>query len=142
MESRIKSLLEKYWQGDTSVEEEKRIKDYFKNNPDQTPEGLYFEKIKSDKSSFPQKSFEHPGRKINRVWLSAAAAVFILLISLPFIFNNQKQQPDQFAVDDPAKALEITRTSLQMVSNGLNKGKTYSNELVKFNEAKSIIKNQ
>ena len=141
MESRIKGLLEKYWQGETSVEEERLIKEHFNSNSGQSMEGLLFEKIKSDKSLIPQKPFEHPGRKIRRVWLSVAAAVIILLISLPFVFNNQTQQ-DQFEVDNPAEALEITRASLQMVSNGLNKGKTYSNELVKFNEAKTIIKNQ
>ncbi len=141
MKSRIKGLLEKYWQGDTSIEEERLIKEYFKTNPNHSGEGQYFGKIKSYKSVFPQKAFEHPGRKIRRVWLSVAAAVIILLISIPFVFNNQTQQ-DQFAVDNPAEALEITRASLQMVSNGLNKGKTYSNELVKFNEAKTIIKNQ
>lgn len=141
MESRIKGLLEKYWQGETSVEEERLIKEYFKNNPDQSYEGIYFKKIKSDKRIFPQKTFQHPGRKFRLVWLSVAAAVIILLISIPFVFNNQTQQ-DHFAVDNPAEALEITRASLQMVSNGLNKGKTYSNELVKFNEAKTIIKKQ
>lgn len=141
MELRIKGLLEKYWQGNTTVEEEKLIKDYFKNNPDKTTEGLYFEKIKSVKHSLPQKSFEHPGRRIRRVWLSSAAAIIILLVSIPLVFNNQSQQ-DRFAIEDPAEALEITRASLQRVSNGLNKGKTYSNELVKFNKAKTIIKNQ
>ena len=141
MESRIKGLLEKYWQGETSIEEERLIKEYFKNNPNHSGEGQYFGKIKSEKHVFPHKAFEHPGRKIRRVWLSVAAAVIILLISIPFVFNNQTQQ-DQFEVDNPAEALEITRASLQMVSNGLNKGKTYSNELVKFNEAKTIIKNQ
>jgi hypothetical protein len=40
------------------------------------------------------------------------------------------------------EAFEVTRASLQMVSNGLNKGKTYSKELTKFNEAKQIIKKQ
>lgn len=138
MESRIKGILEKYWLGETTVDEERLMKEYFVKNPDQYPENLYFENIKLEKSIEPQKNFEHPGRKIKRVWLSVAAAILIALISVPFIFNNETPQ-DQFAVEDPTEALEITRASLRMVSEGLNKGKTYSNELTKFNEAKQII---
>jgi len=51
--------------------------------------------------------------------------------------NNNK--PDQFAVEDPKEAFEITRASLMMVSERLNKGKTYSQELDKINKAKEII---
>jgi len=69
-------------------------------------------------------------------WISAAAAILILLFTIPFLFNNN-QVNDQFAVEDPTEAYEITRASLMMVSNGLNKGKTYSKkELNKFNDAK------
>ena len=141
MESRIKGLLEKYWQGETSVEEETLIKEYFESNPDQSPEGIYFENIEAKKGNKSEKSFEHPGRKIRRIWLSVAAAILIGLIAVPFIFNN-KTTSDQFAVEDPKEALEITRASLMMISDGLNKGKTYSKELTKFNEAKTIIKKQ
>jgi len=141
MESRIKGLYEKYWQGETSVEEERLIKEYFKSNPDQSPESQYFENIEAKKGNKSEKPFEHPGRKIQRVWLSVAAAVVIGLLSLPFIFQQETKQ-DQFAVDNPAEAYEITRASLMMVSNGLNKGKTYSKELSKFNEVKTIIKNK
>ncbi len=141
MESRIKSLLEKYWQGETSVEEESLIKEYLKSNPDQSPEGMYFENIETKKTVSSQKAFDHPGRKIRRVWLSVAAAVLIVLITIPFIFNNESA-PDQFAVEDPTEALEITRASLMMISDGLNKGKTYSKELTKFSEAKQLIKKQ
>lgn len=138
MESRIKGLLEKYWQGETAVEEERLIKDYFKNNPDQSPEGLHFGEIENRKRNFPNKTFDHPGRKISRMRLTAAAAVLIILIALPFVFQ-QNDQNDQFAVEDPMEAFEVTRTSLMMVSEGLNKGKTYSKELTKFNVAQERI---
>lgn len=141
MESRIKGLLEKYWQGETSVEEERLLKKYFVHHPDQSAEKMHFANIKKEKSKYSQSAFEHPGRRIRRIWLSVAAAVLLLLITIPFIFNKQVDQ-DQFVVDDPTEALEITRASLRMVSDGLNKGKSYSNELVKFNEAKQIIKKQ
>lgn len=141
MESQIKGLLEKYWQGETSVEEESLIKKYFIQHPHQSAENLHFENISKEKSKYSHSTFEHPGRKIRRVWLSVAAALLLLLITVPFVFNNQADQ-DQFVVNDPTEALEITRASLRMVSDGLNKGKSYSNELAKFNDAKQIIKKQ
>jgi len=142
MDLQIEKLLEKYWAGETSLDEEKEIREYFKDHPDQSPEGEYFERIKSKRETEPQYSFVHPGRKIRRLWLSAAAAVIIALLSIPFIIQQQKPK-DKFAVNDPKEAFEITKASLMMVSQGLNKGKTYSaDELGKFDKAKTIIKEQ
>ena len=139
MESQIKSLLEKYWQGETSLAEEKQIKEYFKQHPDLSAEGQYFRETASARKEVSAKAFEHPGRKRKLVWLSVAAAVLIAVMTLPFVFNHETTQ-DQFAVDNPTEAYEITRASLMMVSNGLNKGKTFSKkEMNKFNEAKTIV---
>lgn len=141
MDLQIEQLLEKYWNGETSIAEETLIKEYFKEHPDLSMEEQYFGKVDSSRKEVPTKAFEHPGRKRRLSWLSAAAAVLLVLMTLPFIFNNETQQ-EQFAVDNPTEAYEITRASLMMVSNGLNKGKTYSKELNKINEVKTIIKTQ
>ena len=141
MDLQNEQLLEKYWRGETSITEEKLIREYFKQNPDLSMEGQYFGKVASGQSKMPGKAFKHPGRKRRLTWLSIAAAVIIGLLSLPFVFQQETTQ-DQFAVENPTEALEITKVSLMMVSNGLNKGKTYSKELSKFNEVKTIIKKQ
>jgi hypothetical protein len=141
MDLQTEQLLEKYWRGETSVAEEQLIKAYFQQHPDESMEGQYFGLAASAASVIPEKAFEHPGIKRRRIWLSAAAAILIGLISIPFIINNEKS-PEPYAVQDPMEAFEVTRASLQMVSNGLNKGKIYSKELTKFNEAKQIIKKQ
>ena len=141
MDLQTEKLLEKYWSGETSVAEEKMIKAYFQQHPEASLEASYFEKLNTEASKKPGRSFEHPGNKNRRIWLSVAAAILIGLISIPFIINSEKA-PEPYAVQDPMEAFEVTRASLQMVSNGLNKGKTYSKELTKFNEAKQIIKKQ
>jgi len=141
MDLQIEQLLEKYRNGETTIADENLIKEYFKKNPDLSMEGQYFGKVDSSRKEVPSKAFKHPGRKRRLTWLSAAAAVLIVLMTLPFIFNNESSQ-EQFAVENPAEAYEITRASLMMVSNGLNKGKTYSKELNKINEVKTIIKTQ
>jgi len=141
MDLQTEKLLEKYWRGETSVAEEKMIKAYFQQHPEASLEASYFEKLNTEVSKKPGRSFEHPGRKKRRIWLSVAAAILIGFISIPFIINSEKS-PEPYAVQDPMEAFEVTRASLQMVSNGLNKGKTYSKELTKFNEATQIIKKQ
>ena len=141
MDLQTEKLLEKYWRGETSVADEKMIKAYFQQHPEASLEASYFEKLNTEASKKSGRLFEHPGRKKRRIWLSVAAAILIGFISIPFIINSEKS-PEPYAVQDPMEAFEVTRASLQMVSNGLNKGKTYSKELTKFNEATQIIKKQ
>jgi len=139
MDLQTEKLLEKYWRGETSVAEEKKIKAYFQQHPGETMEAQYFSNTAKAANVKSGKTFEHPGNKSRRIWLSVAAALLIGLISIPFLLNQEKA-PEPYAVQDPMEAFEVTRASLQMVSNGLNKGKTYSKELTKFNEATQIIK--
>ena len=141
MDSQTEKLLEKYWHGETTIAEERALKAYFEKHAEDSLEAQYFGNLNSAAVKEPSKNFIHPGMRRKRIWISAAAAIIVGLISIPFIMNLEKA-PDQYAVEDPMQAFEVTRASLQMVSNGLNKGKTYSKELTKFNEAKQIIKKQ
>ena len=141
MDLQTEKLLKKYWEGETTIAEERMIKEYFQKPAEESKEAQYFRNIETAAQLEPAENFMHPNKRRKRIWLSAAAALIIGLISIPVIMNLEKE-PDQFAVEDPMQAFEVTRASLQMVSKGLNKGKTYSKELTKFNEAKQIIKKQ
>lgn len=140
MESRIDKLKEKYWAGETTLDEERELKDFFKSNPSLSKEGTYFSSFNDKQDLASKRSFSHPGRKNRQTWWSIAAAIIVLVaVSLFFLPKNDNQQ--QFAIEDPTEAYEITKASLMMVSQGLNKGKTYSKKLNKINDAKQIIKN-
>ena len=141
MESQIKKLLEKYWAGESSVSEEREIKEYFKNNPSLANEGLYFAGLGKQKETKATNSFQHPGRKLDRNnWYSAVAAAVMLGIVVSSFFITQNQKPKQFVIDDPKEAYEVTRQALMMVSAGLNEGKTYTLTIEKFNKTQQIIK--
>lgn len=140
MDSQIKGLIEKYWNGETDLNEEKQVREYFRTHDGSGLEDQFFNQLASQQQVVPEKAFRHPGQQIRFKRIIAAAAAIIILFTVSVWMFPAK--PDKFAVNDPAEAFEITKASLQMVSNGLNKGKTYSNELAKFNEAKTIIKNQ
>lgn len=138
MDLRIEKLKEKYWAGETTPAEEKELKSYFRDNPSLQKESGFFKAIDKQRKIKPEYGFSHPGKKHYPQWLSAAAAILILISVGFFMFQNNEKQ-DQYAIDDPQEAYEITRASLLKVSEGLNKGKTYSKELNKINEAKEII---
>ena len=135
MELQIDELLEKYWKGDTSLEEERLIKSHFKSNPSLTNEGHYFRYLSNQKQTKMEDA--KPAVKQSRKWLSAAATVTIGLITAVLVFNDANKDP--FAEEDPEKALEATRNALMMIGAGLNEGQIHAMELTKFNKAKEEL---
>ncbi len=135
MAPEIDQLLEKYWNGETSLEEEKKIKAHFSSKKNLSPQARYFQGIEKQKKVTADITF----RRSNFNRFSVAASVAVGLLVAFFVFKDA-QQKDAFAVDDPQEALEITRNALMMVSSGLNEGKSYSAELKKINKAKNTSK--
>lgn len=138
MESRIEALREKYWKGETTLDEEQELKTYFKENPALSNEGKYFYALGKKQQVNPPATFRHPGKSARRAKWSVAAAVIIGLMAAVLVIQDAKNQRE-FVVDDPQEAYEITRKALLMVSSGLNEGKTYSKELTNINKAEEII---
>ncbi|MFH6984067.1 hypothetical protein [Marinoscillum sp. 108] len=138
MESRIKGLLEKYWAGETSIQEETELKEHFRENPSLTSEGSYFRELNRLKAD-PEVKFTHPGRAGRKARWSVAAVVTIGLMAAVLVIQDARKQ-SEFAVEDPKEAFEITRKALLMVSSGLNEGKTYSTEINNLNKAEELIR--
>lgn len=138
MESQINELQEKYWAGETSLEEEKILKAYFENQNNNGLESEYFAFLKKKKNLKTQLKFEYPQKKIlfSKWWMAAAITVGILFGAyLLQISENQ----NEFIVSDPQKAYEITREALFTISKNMNKGTAYAGNLEKFVEAQEII---
>jgi len=134
MESPIEQLIEKYWNGETSLDEEKRVKKHFRNNPALSKESDYFRFLKKEQEvTFDQKV----SKNSKRTWLSAAATIAVGLITAALVL--QESQKDPFAIDDPQQALEETRRALMMIGSGLNEGQSYAMELTKINKAKNEL---
>ncbi|MCF6171218.1 MAG: hypothetical protein L3J66_09600 [Bacteroidales bacterium] len=138
MDLRIEQLKQKYWVGETTLSEEKELKGFFRANPSAGKEGVYFSALMKQQAVKPAQGFIHPARKSKQAWWSLAAFILVLLTIGALIFQNNNKR-HQFTVEDPKEAFELTRTSLLMVSEKLNKGKTYSGELDRINDAKKII---
>ena len=137
MESQIDKLLEQYWNGETSLEEEKAIKSHFKSHPTLNNESHYFRFL------VKQKSVKYEGSKANnrkKARLFAAATITIGIITAMLIFNDARKDP--FAIDDPEKALQATKEILMMIGSELKQGQSHTLELTKFNKAQEELQEE
>ena len=137
MGSQIDNLLDKYWSGETTLEEEAMIKSFFQSNPTLSNDGKYFRYLQQ-KGELKIEGTKASTRK--RTWVSAAATVTVGLITAFLVINNANKDP--FALEDPEEAYEATRNALMMISAGLNEGQAHALELTKFNKAKEELQEE
>lgn len=140
----IKSLLDKYWEGETSLQDENELKMYFSSN--QVDEKLkpykslfqFFSDEREDSSTvgLEQKilaEIEGKPKKIKRIspWrplLKYAAAIAFVMFSGYAVFQNTMNGTMNESVvyhDDPQDAIEAyneVKAALALVSNKLDKG--------------------
>lgn len=154
-------LLDKYWNCETSLEEEELLRSYFQQ--DDIPDDLrkyqdlfryYSGEISSDlNEEFDKRILKklgsdvRPGHQRYLSWLYKAAAAVLLILSFFVIherFIRVKDQAKKVVEDtfkDPEKALEETKRVLFFVSEKINKGKQEAAKLNKFKKAEDVVKN-
>ena len=137
MESRIEELKQKYWDGNTTLEEEAELKSHFTQNKTVGAEARYFDAL-SKAGMVEAPEFTHPGRKPRRVWMAVAASVMVGSVAVALLMKQPKQE-DPFMVEDPQEAFEITRNAMMMMSIGLNQGSVATEELNKINKVEEIL---
>lgn len=159
---RIKSLLEKYWSCETTLEEEEYLRKQLSRDdlpPDLKEFAALFRYFKAQKDVKTQEGFEdriivtltNKNRSGKRRYLSivykVAAAVILLLFVITihqrFITVRDKATTlVQDTFEDPEKALEETKKALMLVSEKWNKGKNNIVKLSEFKKAEKTIKNE
>lgn len=151
-ENKIRALLEKYWQGETSLEEEKELKSFFASSqiPDEfipfQPLFNYFdEAVSVAMESEVQTPVQTPIiRSINlRKIISIAASIAIFAIVF-FAQQDDRQAQQTYAYEDsfesPEEAYEQVRSALLYVSSKINQGtETVSMSLDKMQPLSNII---
>ncbi len=123
----IESLLEKYFDGETSIEQEKQLTNYFSSEnvaqhlQQYQPMFKYFEKEKQ--TIFKQEIVLKSNKKI--VWFSMAASVILLAgIGTFYLMNNKQASPEEGlgTYKSPEIAFVETQKALQMLSSNVNVG--------------------
>lgn len=79
----IQELLDRYWEGETTLEEERRLRAFFAAGPvpeQYRQEAALFLALRAERSvELPDRKGILPQRKINRYWWAAAASIVLLL---------------------------------------------------------------
>lgn len=145
--SELKKLIDKYFEGETSLDEERKIKETFENNPElqhRFPESALFLALVAEKEVRPSKDlagqFEQPEAKVRHMHfgttLKWAASIVIVLstIFLLFPFNPSGDKAYSDSFENPEEAYEEARKALAMVGGKMNHGRSgAANKIQKFN---------
>jgi len=142
---RIEILIEKYFEGETSIAEEKELKAYFSSSDvaqhleQYKPVFGYFSQAKQEQftASIPLKSKR---RKIV-AWLSVAASVVVMLGIGFFAYQNTSEptQENLGVIDDPEIAFKETQKALALISKHVNTGIESVNYLGEYQQSKNKI---
>ncbi|MBL7885241.1 MAG: hypothetical protein JNJ52_00705 [Flavobacterium sp.] len=146
MEStRIEKLIDHYFEGQTSIAEEKELKAYFSSST-VAPQ---FEQYRAVFGYFDQAKNEHftqslplqPRKQFNVFWLSIAASVVLALgIVIMKFADDQPQSSGEYGTyDNPEIALAETQKALALVSEKLNVGIESVNYINEYENSKNRI---
>ena len=155
---RIEELLNRYWNCESSLEDEQQLRDYFREGkyPEQLKETAalfgYFEANK--KKSINDEGFDHvvihrvqsaPRGKMRSIVqnsLRIAAGIAVLMVAFVLVKNEvRKTTPQQMVdtYDDPKLAFEETKKALMMISKSFGTAEQEARKINMFNEAKEEV---
>jgi hypothetical protein len=155
---RLEELLQRYWDCETSLNEERELRNYFCNEPvpEQWKEAAtlfhYFEKQRelNLKGNFDESVIQQiktpKGRTINLVQISLriAAGVAVVLAAIFFVRQEIRKESNELVFedtyDDPQKALEETKKALMMISKGFGRAEAQAKKINMLNEAQDKLK--
>ena len=153
-------LLEKYWEGETTIKEEAVLKAYFKSEQiadqhqefaplfaffDNQAQITYSENSVKDINTKPTTGPKVIQLKVKK-WIYAAAAASVLVIGAMFVVNNLNPEPatTKYAniqeIEDPEEALRVTKEALALVSKKFRKSQQSVKENMGALEKASIFK--
>ncbi|UWY28416.1 hypothetical protein N4T20_00505 [Flavobacterium sp. TR2] len=147
--NKIEDILEKYFQGETSIAEENQLKEYFSSSnvaqhlEQYKPMFGYFSQAKEQKSTY---EIPLETKKRNVAWLSIAASAVVLLGIGTYFFVSEKNdttavasQTELGTYDDPEEALKATQKALALLSNNVNVGIESVHYIKEYEQSKNKI---
>jgi hypothetical protein len=122
--AKIESLLEDYFEGITTLEQEAILRTYFANEDvanHLVPYKSLFAGLSMAKQEVSQRELHLPetANKSRGLWYSIAATAAIVLVVAGLMFTNSGMTQDE---KDALMALNKTKETMLMLSENLNKG--------------------
>jgi hypothetical protein len=118
----IEELKEKYWLGQTTLEEEKLLKEHGLGRDDEDIEDLYFQFLSEQKDVIYNPKRKASIIQIFRKNISAIAAAVALVIVSILVFNPpmKKSKPMVIEAKTPEEALLITQSAFAIIGDKIN----------------------
>ena len=158
MESvRIKVLLDKFYAGETTLEEERALKAYFVEGSRAEPEEedkllfRYLEYARRERPAYELDWTNFKGRRgrapvrwlTTGIWATGIAASVLLLAGIFLPARFKKQQNSGVTISSVTKEQETAsaeiRQALLIISVNLNKGEQNVAKISKFSKAQNIV---
>lgn len=147
--NKIEILVEKYFQGETSIVEENELRTYFssldvaQHLEQYKPMFGYLslakkQKLRQEIALYPKSR----DKKRNVAWLSIAASVVVLLGIGTYVFYNYdtaSEKQDLGTYDDPEVALRQTQKALALLSKHVNVGIESVKYVEEYQDSKELI---
>lgn len=141
----IERLLEKYFDAETSMAEERELKAYF-SSQDVAP---HLEQYRAMFGYFAQaktQQFDKPiplkpgKRRMSVAWMSVAASVVVML-GIFTVMNTQEQpaKQDLGTYEDPEVAFRETQKALNMLSKNVNVGVSGMEYIEEYEKSRKTI---
>jgi hypothetical protein len=148
----IATLLDKYFEGNTSLAEEKILKEYFTQTQNVAPELLYakdmFAHFEKELNVKYVKPTDTKGRILNIknfIRLSSIAASIVVLLGIAFLLTQKPSEEIVYAyingkpITNKDLAMLQTKKALFLISDNLNQGTKELHQISKFNEIEQQI---
>lgn len=120
MKDRLATLLEKYWEGETSLEEEKELKNLLSFSDGYVEEKEFFLGTKAIAEQEPNLS-QIPGTHppIFSLWMKIAAVLIFFLISTTVIYKMETKRAEKEAYEQVMQAFALIQTNMQKGTESL-----------------------
>jgi hypothetical protein len=141
--NRIETILEKYFQGETTVLEENELKNYFSSSDvakHLEQYKLLFGYFSEAKKQAYIKTVPLKAKKRNVRWISIAASVVAILGISTFTYLHQpKESNDLGTYESPEEAFAATQKALSLLSKNVNVGIESVSYINEFQNSKELI---
>jgi len=152
---KIESLLNKYWDGRSTPEEEEWLGQLVRDNKEieigEDDRG-YFEMLSEYRNQYLPDSFDvsvlnrikenQRRNKIRRFFSIAAVGLILLTAGFVLVQESVKEQTRVAELQEAREVFELTKQALFVLSSELNRGASFTQELEQFDETFEKIKSQ
>jgi hypothetical protein len=140
---KIEKLLEKYFEAETTIAEEKELKDYFASSDVaqhlEQYQSLFGYVTQAKQEQFTATIPLNTKKRKSVVWLSVAATVAVMFGVALFTINQPTESEDLGTYDDPEVAFRETQKALALISESVNKGIGSMSYINEYEQSKNKI---